>query len=177
MEEEPVGLFMGRRGPLGLADDGYGATQLAADQAGAEPNDPRVAALIRALEASVCGDSSAVRDLYTSDVKGWSPGLSVSSAAELAVELEDHDAVFTDPELVVRPLEASDDRACVEWTATVTHSGPMTLDDDVVIEPTGVRCRVHGVTVAEFDGDRIRSFRQYWDEAEVLLQLGLLPPT
>jgi len=37
-----------------------------------------------------------------------------------------------------------------------------------------VRCSLHGVTVAEFEGDRIRSFRQYWDEAEVLAQIGLL---
>ena len=67
------------------------------------------------------------------------------------------------------------DRACVEWVATATHSGPLVVDDDLVIEPTGVRCSLRGVTVAEFDGDRIRSFRQYWDEVSLIAQLGLLP--
>jgi hypothetical protein len=138
-------------------------------------NAERAAILIRALGASITGDSRVVKDLYTSDVRGWSPAINVSSAAELAVELEDRDTAFTDAELDACPLDVSGDRACVEWTATVTHSGPITIDDDVVIEPTGLRCRLHGVTVAEFDGDRIRSFRQYWDEAEALLQLGLLP--
>jgi hypothetical protein len=33
----------------------------------------------------------------------------------------------------------------------------------------------HGITVAEFLGDRICSLRQYWDELSVFDQLGLLP--
>ena len=137
-------------------------------------NAQRAAALVRAIEASVAGDSSVVAQLYTKDVKAWSPALSVSNAAELAVELEDRDDAFTDVALELAPLDVSGDRACVEWVATATHSGPL-VDDDVWIEPTGLRCRFRGVTVAEFDGDRIRSFRQYWDEAALIEQLGLLP--
>ena len=34
---------------------------------------------------------------------------------------------------------------------------------------------MHGVTVADFEGDRICAFRQYWDEVALLEQLGLLP--
>lgn len=58
----------------------------------------------------------------------------------------------------------------------LTHSGPLVLMDDAVIEPTGLRFTLTGVTVAEFDGDRIRSFREYWDEASLLDQLVLLLP-
>jgi ketosteroid isomerase-like protein len=43
----------------------------------------------------------------------------------------------------------------------------------MVIEPTGTRVTVHGVTVAEFHDERICSFRQYWDEFAVLEQIGL----
>ena len=53
----------------------------------------------------------------------------------------------------------------------MTHSGPLMIDDDVVIDPTGLRVTLVGVTVAEFDGDRIRSFRQYWDEAALREQM------
>jgi ketosteroid isomerase-like protein len=49
------------------------------------------------------------------------------------------------------------------------------VDEDLVIDPTGLRCRLRGVTIAEFDGDRIRSFRQYWDEVSLIEQFGLLP--
>jgi hypothetical protein len=136
-------------------------------------NAERAATLIRALEASVIGDSSVVAELFTDDVRGWAPAMSVSSAAELAVELEDREDAFSDIELDVSPLDVGDDRAAVEWIVTVTHSGPLEVDD-VVIESTGARVTLHGMTVAEFTGDRIRSFRQYWDEVELLEQLALL---
>jgi ketosteroid isomerase-like protein len=138
-------------------------------------NAERAAVLVRGIEASIAGDSAVIAELYTEDVRGWSPALSISSAAELAVEFEDRGDAFTDLELDASPLDVSGECACIEWIATGTHSGPLVVDDDVVIEATGVRFRLHGVTVAEFEGDRIRSFRQYWDEAELITQLGLHP--
>ena len=101
--------------------------------------------------------------------------MTVSSAAELAGEFEDRGRG-------VLPRSSSTSRLSMSrrtglrrsGSQRVTHSGPLAVDDDVVLEPTGVRCSLHGVTVAEFEGDRIRSFRQYWDEAEVLAQIGLL---
>ncbi len=138
-------------------------------------NAERAATLVRALEASVVGDSTVIADLYTDDVRGWAPALTVSSAAELAVEFEDRDGAFSDIELEVSPFDVAGDRACVEWVVNLTHSGPLELDDDIVIDATGVRVSLHGITVAEFEGDRISSFRQYWDELELLEQLDLLP--
>ncbi len=137
-------------------------------------NAVRAAVLVRGIEASIVGDSSVIADLYTEDVRAWSPSITVSSAAELAVELEDREEAFSEIELELAPLDVSGDRACVEWVATATHSGPLVIDDDLVIEPTGLRCRLRGVTIAEFDDDRIRSFRQYWDEVSLIEQLGLL---
>jgi ketosteroid isomerase-like protein len=136
-------------------------------------NATRAATLVRALEASIIGDSSVIADLYTEDVKGWAPALIVSSAAELAVEFEDRDGAFSDVELDVSPFDVAGDRACVEWVVTLTHSGPLQLAEDAVIDATGLRVSLHGVTVAEFEDDRISSFRQYWDELELLEQLAL----
>ena len=135
----------------------------------------RAAALVQAIEATVTGDSRVVCELYADDVQGWSPTMTVTSAAELAVELEDRQDAFSDIELDVTPLDVGDDQACVEWIATATHSGPLVVDEDVVIEPSGGRFTLRGVTVADFEGDRIRAFRQYWDEVSLLEQLQLLP--
>ena len=135
----------------------------------------RAAALVQAIEATVTGDSRVVCELYADDVQGWSPTMTVTSAAELAVELEDRQDAFSDIELDVTPLDVGDDQACVEWIATATHSGPLVVDEDVVIEPTGGRFTLRGVTVADFEGDCIRAFRQYWDEVSLLEQLQLLP--
>jgi ketosteroid isomerase-like protein len=136
----------------------------------------RTAALVRALEASMAGDSTHIADLYVDDVKGWAPAMSVSSSAELAVEFEDRDRAFSDIELDVAPFEVSGERACVEWVVHLTHSGPLAIDDERVVEPTGLRVILHGVTLAEFHGDKISSFRQYWDEVELLEQLAQSSP-
>jgi ketosteroid isomerase-like protein len=138
-------------------------------------NAERAATLVRALEASITGDSSHVAEIYVDDVKGWAPAMSVSNAAELAVELEDRDGAFSDIDLDVSPFDVSGERACVEWVVSLTHTGPLEIDDDTVIDPTGLRVTLHGVTVAEFAGDKIAAFRQYWDEVELLEQLALLP--
>ena len=137
-------------------------------------NAERAATLVRALEAGIVGDAGAVAELVTAEVKGWTPSRSVSSAADLVAALEDRDSAFSDVELEVSPFDVSGDRACVEWIATLTHSGPFALADDVVAEPTGARVVVHGITVAEFEDDHISSFRQYWNEAELFEQLALV---
>ena len=130
---------------------------------------------MRAIESSLRGDSDVIAELFTGDVHGDSPAASVSSAAELAVEFEDRDEAFSEIELDVRPLDVGDRQACAEWLVTVTHSGPLAVDDDTVIAPTGRRLTLQGATIAEFEGDKIRAFRQYWDEVSILEQLDLLP--
>ena len=140
-------------------------------------NQGRAALLVRALRAGIEGDRDALKELYTEDVKAWSPAFSASSAAELAAEFDRRDSAFSDIQLQVAPLDVSGDLACVEWIVTMTHAGPLRLSDGGVVEPTGLTVTLNGATVAEFHGDRICSFRQYWDEFAVLEQLGLLAPT
>ena len=48
-------------------------------------NASRATALVRALQAGLDGDGSVIRDVCTEDVKAWTPALSASSLAELAV--------------------------------------------------------------------------------------------
>lgn len=138
-------------------------------------NAARAATLVRALRARVEGDRSAISELYTEDVKAWTPAMSAASAAELAVEFERRDDAFADIELDVAALDVGGEYACAEWTVTMTHSGKLALAGGESIEPTGLRVTLNGVTVAEFRGDRICSLRQYWDELAVLEQLGILP--
>jgi hypothetical protein len=116
----------------------------------------------------------AIEELCTPDVKVWAPAMFASSVADLAEKLEDRDNAFSDLALDLAPLEVGGDYACVEWCVTMTHSGGFVMPDGFVIQPTGFRVTVNGATVAEFEGDRICSLRQYWDEFGVLEQLGVL---
>jgi ketosteroid isomerase-like protein len=137
-------------------------------------NEARATTLVRALRAGIEGDRQALHGLVTDDVRAWTPALSTSSLGELIVELDRRDDAFSDVELDVMPLDVGGDYACVEWTVEMTHTGTIMLADERSIEPSGIRVTLHGVTVAEFHGERICALRQYWDEYAVLEQLGVL---
>ena len=135
----------------------------------------RRATLVRALEASITGDSSHVAELYVDDVKGWAPAMSVSNAAELAVNhrgprrrLLRHRS----RRLAARRLGGRRHRSGSSRSRTRDR---FQIEDETTIDPTGLRVTLHGVTVAEFAGDKIASFRQYWDQVKLLEQLALLP--
>jgi ketosteroid isomerase-like protein len=138
------------------------------------PDAARAATLVRALHASIEHDRGAAGDLYTEDVRAWTPGISTASLPELMDVFERRDDAFSEIELEVSPLEAGGECACVERSVSMTHTGQIEVADGKVVDPTGVRLTLHGITVAEFRGDRICSLRQYWDELSVFDQLGLL---
>jgi ketosteroid isomerase-like protein len=137
-------------------------------------NAARATTLARALRAGIVGDGDALRELYTEDVKAWTPSRSASSIGDLVAEAERRDQAFSEVDVEVAPLDVGGDYACAEWSVTMTHSGPLTLAGGEVVEPTGARITVNGATVAEFRGDRICSLRQYWDELGVFEQIGLM---
>jgi hypothetical protein len=97
--------------------------------------------------------------------------MSSTSLAELVDALRARDEAFSEFDLSVGPLDVGGDYACAEWTVSMTHTGPVAVDDLRSIEATGARVRIHGVTVAEFDGGRICAVRQYWDPLSLLTQL------
>jgi ketosteroid isomerase-like protein len=135
-------------------------------------NEARATTLVRALRAGIDGDRDALKELYTDDVRAWTPALSTGSLAELMDELDRRDDAFSDIELDVVPLDVGGDYAGAEWSVAMTHTGTLVVAGDTRIEPTGLRIHVHGVSVAEFRGERICALRQYWDEYELLAQLG-----
>jgi hypothetical protein len=135
-------------------------------------NEQRAATLARALRAGIDGDHDTLRELLTGDVHAWTPAFATVSLSELIDQLERREAAFTDIALDVAPLDVGGDYACVEWTVEMTHTGTLTLGDGTNVEPTNSRVTMHGITVAEFEGERICSLRQYRDEFAVLDQLG-----
>ena len=128
-----------------------------------------------AMLAAVTGDQATIERAYTEDVTGWSPVLEIGSRDDVAADLAGRADAFSDVDLVLDPVDAVGDKLIAEWRLAATHSGLLKLDEELALEPTGRRVELRGVVVAEFEGDRIRSFRQYWNEVELLDGLGLLP--
>lgn len=139
-------------------------------------NAARADILVRALQAGIEGDRDGLAAVLTDDVRAWAPALSTGSLAELVDTLVHRDDVleaFSDVELVATALDVGGEHGCAEWSLALTHSGPLAVGPDELVAPTGLRVVIHGVTVAEFRGDRICSLRQYWDESSLTDQLGV----
>jgi ketosteroid isomerase-like protein len=139
----------------------------------AVPTATRETVLIQALEAAVAGDGSRLEETFTEDVVGWSPNLAVASRAELAEEFgERHDALSN----VVISFDAVylvGDNAIAEWRIGADHTGQLVIGDELAVDPTGRRVELAGATFAEFRGDQICAFRNYFDDAALLEQLLL----
>jgi ketosteroid isomerase-like protein len=134
----------------------------------------RAETLVRALHASIEHDRVQLADVYTDDVRAWTPALFANGVTELVAQFERRDEAFSGMQLEVTALDVGGNFACVEWIVTMTHSGPLAVADGMTVEPTGIRVTVHGVSVAEFRGKQICALRQYWDELSVYEQLGLV---
>jgi carboxymethylenebutenolidase len=80
-----------------------------------------------------------------------------------------------DMEMVPVSRTIGQGRLVDELVARFTHTIPM---DWMLpgIPPTGKRVEVGLVVVVQFDGDKMAHEHLYWDQASVLVQLGLLQP-
>ena len=81
-------------------------------------NAQRAEVLERALRARVEGKRGNAEQLYTEDVKAWTPAFSTSSRGELLAEFDRTDDAFSDIALDVTTLDVGGDFACAEWTVT-----------------------------------------------------------
>jgi len=127
--------------------------------------------MLKALEAEVGSDSVDLGSLFTDDVVGWSPYASVSGLQALAAVSALREIAFSNVVLVVRSLDEVGNKAYAEWVIEADHTGPLVLDEDVVVEATGRHVRLAGASVADFRDGKIRSYRTYFDDLSMIEQI------
>jgi SnoaL-like domain len=132
--------------------------------------------LSRAVAATVGSARPVHEEVFEWDVRVWSPVISVSGRERLIQELETRDLPFADQHVDIRSIDVVGDRGYAEWMATARQVAPIVLDGDTTIDAAGAPLTIRGITVADFRGSRIVAMRHYWDEAELLSGMGLLPP-
>ena len=137
------------------------------------PTSTKEAVLVQALEAAVTGDDSTLDQTFTEDVVGWSPNLAVTSRAELAEEFGDRHDALSNIVIAFDAIYIIGDNAIAEWRISADHTGPIVVDDDLQLDATGRTIVLAGATFAEFRGDLICAFRNYFDDAALLEQLLL----
>ncbi len=128
----------------------------------------------QALLAAVSGDLDGLRDLVTDDVVAWSPTGYARGIDELAAELSDREGMFSEVAIIADPVDVIGDKVIAEWTIAARHTGPIVVDE-YEIEATDIDIELRGVMILELRGGKIAKVRQYWNEVDLIEQLGLLP--
>jgi ketosteroid isomerase-like protein len=132
---------------------------------------PRAEVVRQVLLAGLTGEVGDLAELFTEDVVGWTPNLTVSSLAEIETSFGARDEMLSNVELDLRSVDVLGDKVIVEWQVAADHTGAMAVDDDLVIEATGRRILLAGVMVAEFRDHRIAVFRTYFDDLALMEQI------
>ena len=110
--------------------------------------------------------------LFTDDVVGWSPYVTVSGLTALAALSALREAAFSNVVVTFRGLDEVGNKAFAEWLVQADHTGPLVLSEDTALEATGRHVRLPGVTVADFREGKIRSFRTYFDDISLIEQIA-----
>ena len=126
---------------------------------------------VQALDTLIGAGATDPTTLFTDAVVGWSPALNVSSLDELTKTLAERDDALSNVTIDIRTLHSGGNRLVAEWRLEADHTGPLVLDQDVTVPATGRHVHLGGATFAEFSGDKIRSFRSYFDEMALTEQL------
>jgi len=128
--------------------------------------------LSNALKAEVGAESFDLETLFTDDVVGWSPYVTVSGLAAVADVATLREEAFSNVVIMFRGLDEVGNKAIAEWVVEADHTGPLVLSEDSVLEATGRHFRLPGVTVADFRDGKIRSFRTYFDDLSLIEQIS-----
>jgi steroid delta-isomerase-like uncharacterized protein len=134
--------------------------------------DEIVASCHRQAEAWNAHDSQAIARFYAEDATLHDAGgQTATGRAAIAERARLYLDAFPDMRLEVGPIEVDGNTCTMEWTARGTHGGSL-----AGMPPTGRAVVVEGCDVAQFGEDSlIHSETDYWNEAAMMRQLGLMP--
>ncbi|WP_371781606.1 ester cyclase [Streptosporangium subroseum] len=80
---------------------------------------------------------------------------------------------FPDIKITPHSWTSCEDLVVIEWTATGTHTGPFLLPTGGAVQATGRRVAVRGCDIRTVEDELIASQRVYYDQLEMLTQLGV----
>jgi ketosteroid isomerase-like protein len=127
--------------------------------------------LADAIRAEAGAASVDPETLFTDDVVGWSPYVTVSGLEAVAALSALREEAFSNVVITFRGLDEVGNKAVAEWLIEADHTGPLVLGEDSVLEATGRHVQLPGVTVADFREGKIRSFRTYFDDLSLIEQI------
>jgi len=139
-----------------------------------------IAVFERHVEAELAGDLDTTMNTMTDDPHLTNVPTSVGGVGRAGVRAFYHDHLvgkFFPPDVTMTPVSRTvgDDQVVDELVISFTHTAPV---DWMLpgLAPTGRRVEAAFAVVVGFKDGKISHEHIYWDQASVLVQLGLLDP-
>jgi predicted ester cyclase len=82
---------------------------------------------------------------------------------------------FPDLQFEITLEVADEEHVVTHWVGSGTHTGPMHTPSGDVIEPTGKKLHLFGATTMEMQDGKHTKAWTFFDQASMLVQLGLMP--
>lgn len=115
------------------------------------------------------GNLDVLDELVADDFVYHSPMMDMDSREEYREMAEEVRTIFSDIEMDVEDIIATDEKVAVRYTARGTHTGEM-MD----IEPTNERIEMTGVYFDRIEDGKIRERYDVADELGMFAQLGVV---
>jgi ketosteroid isomerase-like protein len=129
----------------------------------------------RGTNAIINGDLEALREIYSADVVATTPDAGTLHGIDefIAWNKAFVDA-FTERGYQPMKLQETDDCAIDQGDFIGTHTKPLQLPDGQSVPPTGRQIRMRSADLATVRDGRIVSHDFYFDQLDLLAQLGLM---
>jgi steroid delta-isomerase-like uncharacterized protein len=129
-----------------------------------------------AITAWNAHDLSSVAGYYRPDVTLVSPDGGEQRGHDQAAQRDEaFMQAFPDFTQEVRASYEAADTAIIEWVFSGTNTGPLPLPGGATLPATGKRVSVRGADFVTVADGAVASLRSYYDQVELLTQLGLMP--
>jgi ketosteroid isomerase-like protein len=130
----------------------------------------------RVTEAAFAEDQEALKELYAPDAVAETPDQgNVSGRDAIAAWFSQFATAFPDASWESAHKHEAGNVAIDEGYVVGTHTGPLAIPGGESIAPTGKSVRVRGCDAATVEDGVVKSHRFYFDQMELLGQLGLTP--
>jgi steroid delta-isomerase-like uncharacterized protein len=121
-------------------------------------------------------DLSTLAGFFTPDVVIVSPDTKEVKGREQATEWERSLMdTFPDAMMEIAASYDSGDTVVLEWVFRGTNTGPLQLPSGETLPATGKQVSVRGVDISTIENGAVASLHAYWDQLELMTQLGLMP--
>jgi ketosteroid isomerase-like protein len=121
-------------------------------------------------------DSKAWDALTADDIEvAFSGGFSGTGIEAHRQYFQGWHSAFPDNKATIRSVVTQDDRAMVEGTFSGTHTGVLHTPAGDEIAPTDQKVNVDYTEALRFRDGKLTYHRTYFDQVELLTQLGLMP--